>query len=174
MPPWWPLLKPLPWNPLALVMSLHSFEDRSISQIPQCIKQISHHAPFCNRNVHTCTFLLQNGALWDMGLLHCGIWATGLLRSCLPIWMMLSDQWEYIWNNLQTKHIWHCIVRIVTIIMIGIIYSCFAIFRNIHFICSVVYLIIFYSMPSQIVILMTYIYRNTFKFVDGIISTWSV
>ena len=25
------------------------------------------------------TFLLQNGALWDMGLVHCGIYATGLL-----------------------------------------------------------------------------------------------
>ena len=30
-----------------------------------------------NRNVHKCT--LQNGALWDMGLVHCGICATGLL-----------------------------------------------------------------------------------------------
>ena len=34
----------------------------------------SHNAPFCNRDVHTCAFLLQNGALWDMGLAHCGIW----------------------------------------------------------------------------------------------------
>ena len=25
------------------------------------------------------TFPLQNGALWDMGLVHCGIWTTGLL-----------------------------------------------------------------------------------------------
>ena len=25
-----------------------------------------------------CTFLLQNGALWDMGLVHCGICVTGL------------------------------------------------------------------------------------------------
>ena len=25
-----------------------------------------------------CTFWLQNGALWDMGLVHCGICATGL------------------------------------------------------------------------------------------------
>ena len=47
---------------------------RPISQIPQCMRQMSHNAPFCNRNVHTCTFLLQNDALWDMGLLHCGIW----------------------------------------------------------------------------------------------------
>ena len=34
----------------------------------------SHNAPFCNRNVHMCTFLLQNGALWDICLMHCGIW----------------------------------------------------------------------------------------------------
>ena len=27
-----------------------------------------------------CTFLLQNAALWDMGLVHCGICGTGLLQ----------------------------------------------------------------------------------------------
>ena len=37
--------------------------NRLISQIPQCIRQISNKTPFCNRNVHTC-------ALW----VHCGIW----------------------------------------------------------------------------------------------------
>ena len=45
----------------------------SISQIPQCIRQITHNAPFSN------IFMLQNGALWDMGLVHCGICAMGLL-----------------------------------------------------------------------------------------------
>ena len=45
----------------------------SISQIPQCIRQITHNAPFSN------IFLLQNGALWDMGLVYCGICAMGLL-----------------------------------------------------------------------------------------------
>ena len=45
----------------------------SISQIPQCIRQITHNAPFSN------IFLLQNGALWDMGLVHCEICAMGLL-----------------------------------------------------------------------------------------------
>ena len=47
----------------------------SISQIPQCIRQITHHAPFSN------IFLLQNGALLDMGLVHWGICAMGLLFS---------------------------------------------------------------------------------------------
>ena len=45
----------------------------SISQIPHCIRQITHNAPFSN------IFLPQNGALWDMGLVHCGICAMGLL-----------------------------------------------------------------------------------------------
>ena len=48
-----------------------------ILQISQCISQISHHAPFCNKYAHTCTFLLQNAALWDMGLVYCGVCATG-------------------------------------------------------------------------------------------------
>ena len=44
-------------------------------QIPQCTSPISHNAPLCSRNVHTyvCTFLLQNGALWDICPMHCGI-----------------------------------------------------------------------------------------------------
>ena len=45
----------------------------SISQILQCIRQITHSAPFSN------IFLPQNGALWDMGLVHSGICAMGLL-----------------------------------------------------------------------------------------------
>ena len=36
-----------------------------VSQIPQCIRQISHDSPLCNRNVHTCAhFGYKNGALW--------------------------------------------------------------------------------------------------------------
>ena len=45
----------------------------SIPQIPQCMRQKTHKAPFSK------IFLLQNGALWDMGLVHCGICAMGLL-----------------------------------------------------------------------------------------------
>ena len=44
---------------------------------PLSIGQIYHNAPFGNKNVHN--FLLQNGALWDMGLVHCESCATGLL-----------------------------------------------------------------------------------------------
>ena len=30
--------------------------------------------------IEMCTFMVQNGALWGMGLVHCGICATGLLE----------------------------------------------------------------------------------------------
>ena len=50
--------------------------NRPISQIPQCIRQISHNAPFCNRNVHT-----YDAELWYF------LWSapeqTGSVR-CLP------------------------------------------------------------------------------------------
>ena len=56
--------------------------NRSVAQIPQCIKLISHNAPFCNRKcAHVCTFLLQNGALWDICPVHCRIWEKGLFHS---------------------------------------------------------------------------------------------
>ena len=41
---------------------------------------VSHNALFCNRNV--CTFLLQNGALWDICFIRCGICDIGLF-TCL-------------------------------------------------------------------------------------------
>ena len=71
-------LSSLSWKkPQNLLITLYMFHCRSISWIPQYIRQISHNAPLCNRNVHIsvhmCTFLLQSGALWDMGLVHCGI-----------------------------------------------------------------------------------------------------
>ena len=49
--------------------------DRYISQIPQCIWQIFHNAPLCNRNVHTCVYIsvtkwcimgYLSDALWDL------------------------------------------------------------------------------------------------------------
>ena len=55
--------------------------NRSIAQIPQCTSPLPHHAPYCDRNVHVCTFLSQNGALWDICLMHCGICDMGLFYS---------------------------------------------------------------------------------------------
>ena len=48
-------------------------------QVPQCIIIVSHNAPLCNRNVHTCTFLLN--------MIHsaalCGLWNRSLEISVL-------------------------------------------------------------------------------------------
>ena len=41
-----------------------------LSHIPQCTIQ--------NRNVH---IPVVNGALWDMGQVHCGIYEIGLLKA---------------------------------------------------------------------------------------------
>ena len=38
------------------------------------------------------TFLLQNGALWDIGLVHCGVCATDLLEKP-EIKRVLSGIW---------------------------------------------------------------------------------
>ena len=46
--------------------------NRPISQIPQCIIQISHNATFCNRNEHTCAHFCYK-------MLHCGIWHICIL-----------------------------------------------------------------------------------------------
>ena len=40
--------------------------NRPISQSSQCIRQTSHNAPFCYRNVHTCAHFCYK-------MLHCGI-----------------------------------------------------------------------------------------------------
>ena len=52
--------------------------NRPIAQFPQCTSPLSHNAPFCNRNVHVCTFLLQKGAFWDIYRMHCGFCQNGL------------------------------------------------------------------------------------------------
>ena len=47
------------------------YPNRPISQILQCIRQISHNAVFCNRNVHIsvtkyCIVEYLTGALWEL------------------------------------------------------------------------------------------------------------
>ena len=51
-------------------------------QIPQCIRQVSHNAPLCDRNVHTC-------ALCGMGLVHCGT-VNLVYRPVAQIWQCTS------------------------------------------------------------------------------------
>ena len=71
------------WDPVAQIPQSH---------IPQCT--------FCNRNVHMCAHfcykmvhfvthahLLQNGAFWDMGLVHCGICEMGILGDTFLRWI---------------------------------------------------------------------------------------
>ena len=83
-------MRPLLWRELTLVTrylyiesapwpSAQKRNKTPISQFPQCTGQISQNAPFCNRVVYT--FLLQNEVLWDIGPVHYGICATGLLLS---------------------------------------------------------------------------------------------
>ena len=79
-----------------------------ISLIPQCISQISHNAPFCNRNVHTCTFLLQNGALWVLRLVHYGVCATSLLIAWCqtddkPLLESIINKIFHAWRQHQTS-----------------------------------------------------------------------
>ena len=46
------------------------------AQIPQCIKQVSHNAPLCNRNVHICARFCNK-------MVHCEIWdCHALLDFC--------------------------------------------------------------------------------------------
>ena len=51
----------------------------------------SHNAPVPYPTVHhfvteMCTFLLQNGTLWDICLMHCGICEMGLLQTMCNTW----------------------------------------------------------------------------------------
>ena len=75
---------------------------RPAAQIPQCTSSISHNAPFCNRNVRVCTFLLQN-AFWDICLVHCGIYDMGLLL-CTRIPIALKKKPYLLWGVFLT----HC------------------------------------------------------------------
>ena len=71
--------------------------NRPISQIPECIRQISHNATFCNRNVHTCAHFCYK-------MLYCGIWhrcilgfvrwayTTGLYYECLCVQCTLKHK----------------------------------------------------------------------------------
>ena len=62
----------------------------------------SHIASFFNRNMYMCTFLLQNDALWDIGLMHCGIYEMDDAPSVgLPI-----DPWVVIYRHVRLSIIY--------------------------------------------------------------------
>ena len=66
--------------------------NRHVAKISQGTNPISYNVPFCNRNVHVCTFLLQNGELWGiclMAVIHWW-WENGSL-GC----------WSWWWNPVR-------------------------------------------------------------------------
>ena len=73
---------------------------------PQCTILISHNAPFCNRNVHMCAHL-QNGALWDICLVHCGICGIGLLTERTIAWRECAMRSISIMMMLQHRNSFH-------------------------------------------------------------------
>ena len=71
-------------------------QNRPVAQIPQCTSPISHNAPLCNRNVHTCAHFCYRVVHCGIFLMHCGIcemellfmkfafWSHQLLVKCIP------------------------------------------------------------------------------------------
>ena len=64
------------------------FPNSPISQIPQCIRQISHNVPLCERNVHTCIYFFYK-------MVHCGIWD----------WCIVGFFQQVFWHGSNT-HVW--------------------------------------------------------------------
>ena len=63
------------WNqsrPARRIKLLHKFPDVPVPYTTMCLFV-----------TETCTFLLQNGALWDIGLMHCGVFEMGLVDATI-------------------------------------------------------------------------------------------
>ena len=56
-----------------LFCSSRVYTNRTVAQISQCTDPIPTMHPFVTECAHVCTFLLLNGALWDVCLMRCGI-----------------------------------------------------------------------------------------------------
>ena len=61
--------------------------NRTISQISQCTKRISHYAPFCNRNVHTCAHFCYK-------VVNCGIWDWCIVECVRQVHCRLNCEWQ--------------------------------------------------------------------------------
>ena len=97
-----------------------------VAWIPQCTSHIPHNAPFCSRNVHVCTVLLQNGALWYICQMHFGICEIGLLM-CRRYSIQLKT----------IRHVWGTFIRRAQRIRISF-YLIFKIyFIHMHYYCSI-------------------------------------
>ena len=86
------------WQPL-FSWSCFSFgPNRPISQMPQCIRQISHNAPFCNRNVHTCAHFCYK-------MLHCGIWHRCILGFVRWVYCSNRSIFLHVLINFKVNYI---------------------------------------------------------------------
>ena len=56
--------------------------NRPMSQILQCIRQISHNTTYCNRNVHTCAHFCYE-------MVYCGIWYWCFVVFVRPVSFVL-------------------------------------------------------------------------------------
>ena len=70
-------------------LGLHSL--RPISQIPQCIRQISHNALICNRNVQIYPYFCYK-------VVHCGIWDW-----CTVLFVRQVIQIKLLWNRSSNQ-----------------------------------------------------------------------
>ena len=71
-----------------------AYNNRPISQIPQCIRQISHNATFCNRNVHMSAHFCYKNALWGYGTdAFWDLW-NGSIDMCTFVYSFSIIQWN--------------------------------------------------------------------------------
>ena len=70
--------------------------NRPISQISQYIRQISHNAPFCNRNVHMCAHFCYK-------MVHCGIWDWRIVGFVQQVSTVIAIRLEQCKNGMHAK-----------------------------------------------------------------------
>ena len=80
--------------------------NRPVAQIQQCTSPISRYTPFLTEicTAQLCTFLIQNGALWDICLIHCWIftWFQTYLIDFPSLMISLQSEYYSIYHG-------HCI-----------------------------------------------------------------
>ena len=84
--------------------ALKSISKSSFSQIPQCIRLLSHNAPLCNRNVHICAHFCYN-------VVHCGIvvWCIVGFVTVTMWWIMgygTGALWDF-YNRFMESPPWY-------------------------------------------------------------------
>ena len=85
---------------------------RLISQILQCIRQISHNAPYCNRNVHICAHSVTKCCIvsYQTGALCARIYSFDTVED---MWTQETEQWK--------SPLWcHAMEMLSTLLTLGI------------------------------------------------------